>query len=62
MWSAVEYMLVNMVVTVLQEVIKNPVSLAKEKNIISELAKLATEADSIASGTIWTENPGTPTA
>ena len=60
MWTAVEYMLVSLVVEVLQAVIKNPVALAKEKAIVSQLATLSTEADTLASGTVWSSTPGTP--
>lgn len=50
----------SLVTAVLQGIIKNPTSVASEKNIIHEVALLATQADTAVGGTVWTQGT-TPT-
>lgn len=62
MWNYFEQMMVVAAVTALKLAIKNPNSIKKEGAIISQIALVATEADTMANGTVWTSTPGTPTA
>lgn len=50
----IESFFVSMALTILKGTIKNPASVAKEGAIISNLAQVATEADTAINGTIWT--------
>jgi len=59
-WNAIEEMAVYLVMVLLKVIIKNPASVTKEKTVISQIAQLATEADTAVSGTTWTSAPGTP--
>ena len=60
MWNSIEEMAVYLVMALLKVIIKNPSSVAKEKTIVSDIAQLATEADTAVSGTVWTSAPATP--
>jgi hypothetical protein len=43
-----------MALTALKLAIKNPASIKTEGAIISQIAQAATEADTMANGTVWT--------
>jgi hypothetical protein len=60
MLNVILQMAVSMAVTVLRQVIKNPSSVKEEGAIVSELAQLATQADTAVNGTVW--NQGTSAA
>jgi len=57
MFSAIESMFVMLAITILRATIKNPQSVAKEGAVISNLAMVATEADTSVNGTVWTSTP-----
>lgn len=61
MWNSIEEMAVYLVMALLKVIIKSPASVAKEKTIISDIAQLATQADTAVSGTVWSSTPATPT-
>jgi len=56
-WNAIEEMAVFLVMALLKVIIKNPSSVTKEKAIVSQIAQLATQADSAVSGTAWSSTP-----
>lgn len=60
MWNVIESMCVALAVTALKLAIKNPSAIKTEASIISQIAQAATQADTMANGTVWTSTPGTP--
>jgi hypothetical protein len=58
---------VSFAVTILKTVTKNPKVAAEEGSVIAEIAQYATQADTLANGTVWTSSavpvaPTTPPA
>jgi hypothetical protein len=62
MLTVIEKFAVMLAISVLQAVIKNPKSAAEEGAVISQIAQLSTQADTMVNGTVWTSTPGTPAA
>jgi len=60
-WNAIEEMAVYLVMALLKVIIKNPSSVSKEKAVVSQVAQLATEADTAVSGTTWSSTPAPAT-
>jgi hypothetical protein len=54
MFSELEMLLVPLLIMLLQKVVKNPASVAKEKTIIKDLAQAASDADNAVNSTGWT--------
>lgn len=59
MWTTIEQLVVGLAITALQIAIKNPKSVAKEQDIIQQIALAATEADTAVNGTVWSKVPAT---
>jgi hypothetical protein len=53
-FSILEQLAMALIVSVLQVVIKNPASVAKEASILHQVAQLATQADAqVSTGSSW---------
>ena len=62
MWNVIEQLAVALAITALKLAIKNPGAIKTEGAIIAQVASVATQADTLANGTVWTSTPGTPPA
>lgn len=60
MFNVIEAMAVYLVMALLKLVIKNPGAVKTEHTVISDIATVATQADTAVNGTVWSSTPGTP--
>ena len=56
-WNFITTIAIQLVITVLKVVIHNPAVSSEEAAVIAEIAQVATQADMISNGSVWTYTP-----
>lgn len=59
MWNTIETLAITLAVSMLKAMTKSANITARESKIISQVALAATQADSIANGTVWSSTTAT---